>query len=243
MDWLRLGPRVEGSFGRDPFIQMDMKTRDRKAGMAALKSGVWLLCLLPLGILMLEFVQDRLGANPIERITHLTGFFGLTFLVATLAVTPLRRLSGWNGAIKLRRLIGLFGFFYVCLHFLTYLILDHFFDWGTIVEDIVERPYITVGFTALVLLIPLAITSTKGWIRRLGRRWQILHRLVYAAAGLGVLHFFWKEKADTREPLIFAAALAVLLLFRIPQFLKRAAARRATGRKGSGASPSPSPSS
>jgi sulfoxide reductase heme-binding subunit YedZ len=221
------------------------KTRQTKtstAGMTALKSVVWILGLTPLAILTLEFVQDRLGANPIERITHLTGFFGLTFIVGSLAITPLRRLSGWNSAIKLRRLIGLFGFFYVCLHFLTYLILDHFFDWGTIVEDIVERPYITVGFTALVLLVPLAITSTKGWIRRLGRRWQLLHRLVYVAAGLGVLHFFWKEKADTREPLYFAAALAVLLLFRLPLLLKRRSARKSARLTGSSTSPSPSPS-
>jgi sulfoxide reductase heme-binding subunit YedZ len=222
-------------------MQKTPRKKTVSAGMIALKVVIWLLCLTPLGILTLEFVQDRLGANPIERITHLTGFFGLTFLVVTLAITPLRRLSGWNSAIKLRRLIGLFGFFYVCLHFLTYLILDHFFDWRTIVEDIVERPYITVGFTALLLLIPLAFTSTKGWIRRLGKRWQMLHRLVYVAAGLGVLHFFWKEKADTREPLIFAGVLAILLLFRVPVLLKRRAARRAPGRQGSSASPSPSP--
>jgi sulfoxide reductase heme-binding subunit YedZ len=222
-------------------MQKTPRKKTVSAGMIALKVVIWLLCLTPLGILTLEFVQDRLGANPIERITHLTGFFGLTFLVVTLAITPLRRLSGWNSAIKLRRLIGLFGFFYVCLHFLTYLILDHFFDWRTIVEDIVERPYITVGFTALLLLIPLAFTSTRGWIRRLGKRWQMLHRLVYVAAGLGVLHFFWKEKADTREPLIFAGVLAILLLFRVPVLLKRRAARRAPGRQGSSASPSPSP--
>jgi sulfoxide reductase heme-binding subunit YedZ len=186
---------------------------------------LWIGCLTPLGILVLETVQDRLGANPIERITHLTGFFGLTFLLVTLAITPLRRVTGWNAAIQLRRPLGLFAFFYLCLHFLTYIVLDHFFDWGTIVEDILERPYITVGFTALMLLFPLAITSTRGWIRRLGRRWQKLHRLVYAAAGLGVLQFFWKEKADTREPLIFAAVLAVLLLIRLPVF-KRLTARR-----------------
>jgi sulfoxide reductase heme-binding subunit YedZ len=222
-------------------MQKTPRKKTVSAGMIALKVVIWLLCLTPLGILTLEFVQDRLGANPIERITHLTGFFGLTFLVVTLAITPLRRLSGWNSAIKLRRLIGLFGFFYVCLHFLTYLILDHFFDWRTIVEDIVERPYITVGFTTLLLLIPLAFTSTKGWIRRLGKRWLMLHRLVYVAAGLGVLHFFWKEKADTREPLIFAGVLAILLLFRVPVLLKRRAARRAPGRQGSSASPSPSP--
>ncbi len=180
---------------------------------------------MPAGILVLETVQGRLGANPIERITLLTGFSALTLLTTTLAITPVRRLTGWNEAVKLRRLVGLFAFFYVCLHFLTYLVLDHFFDWETVVEDIVKRPYITVGFTAFLLLIPLAVTSTKGWIRRLGKRWQKLHRLVYLAAGLGVLHFFWKVKADTREPLIFAAIVAALLLFRLP-ILRRTRARR-----------------
>lgn len=192
-----------------------------------IKAAIWIVCLLPAANLGLEFLQDRLGANPIERITLQTGWWGLTLLVATLAITPLRRLTGWNGAVKLRRLLGLFAFFYVCLHFLTYLVLDHFFYWPTIVEDIVERPFITVGFTAFVLLVPLAITSTRGWIRRLGRRWQMVHRLVYVSAALGVLHFFWKVKADTREPLVFAAILGALLLFRVGPALRRRAAGRA----------------
>lgn len=170
-------------------------------------------------------MRGRLGANPIERITHHTGWWGLALLIATLAITPVRRLTGWNRVIRLRRLVGLFAFFYVVLHFLTWLALDHFFYWPGILEDIAKRPYITAGFTAFLLLIPLAVTSTKGWIRRLGRRWTLLHRLAYPAAALGVLHFFWRVKADTREPLIFAAVLALLLLFRIPA-LRRVSARR-----------------
>lgn len=182
----------------------------------------WVLGILPAAWLVTGFLRDRLGANPIERITDFTGWWAVTLLLVTLAVSPVRRLTGWNGLIKLRRPIGLYAFFYACLHFLTYLVLDQFFYWPTIVEDIVDRPFITVGFTALVLLIPLAITSTKGWIRRLGRRWQSLHRLVYVAAGLGVLHFYWGQKADTRQPLLYAAILAALLAFRLVPRLQRA---------------------
>lgn len=195
---------------------------------AWIKLLVWLAALSPLARLIFEFLTDRLGANPIERITHQTGWWALTLLMVTLAITPLRRLTGWNSLIKFRRLTGLFAFFYVCLHFSTYLVLDHFFYWETIIEDIVERPFITVGFAAFLMLIPLAVTSTKGWIRRLGRRWAILHRLIYLAAALGTLHFFWKVKADTREPLIFIAILAVLLLVRLP-FARRRAQRRPLG--------------
>jgi sulfoxide reductase heme-binding subunit YedZ len=160
----------------------------------------------------------RLGANPIEKITHWTGYTALVLLMLTLAVTPFRRLTGWNEVIRIRRLIGLFAFFYAALHFLIYVVLDQFFSLAAIGEDILERPYITVGFIAFVLLIPLAATSTKKAIRRLGKRWQTLHRLVYISAALGVLHFFWKVKADTREPLIFAGILATLLVLRLPVF-------------------------
>ncbi len=183
------------------------------------KAVVWVLCLLPLALLVWDAFTDGLGAEPIEAITHRTGWWGLTLLLVTLAVTPVRRLTGLNRVIQLRRLLGLFAFFYVCLHFLTYL-FDQNFALGYIVEDVVERPYITVGFTAFLLLIPLAITSTKGMIRRLGKRWQQLHRLVYVAAALGVLHFLWLVKADVREPLLFGAALAVLLAFRLPLLRK-----------------------
>lgn len=189
------------------------------------KPFVWATCLAPAAWLAVEALQGRLGANPIERVTHHTGWWGLTLLMATLAVTPLRRLTGWNQAVRLRRLVGLFAFFYIVLHFLTWLALDHFFYWPGILEDIAKRPYITAGFTAFLLLIPLAITSTKGWIRRLGRRWALLHRLIYVAAGLGVLHFFWRVKADTREPLVFAAVLALLLALRLPVVRRLSSAR------------------
>lgn len=199
-----------------------------RARILWLRAALAVLCLLPFANLVLEYLRDDLTANPIERITLQTGWWGLTILLTTLAITPLRRLTGWNQLVRFRRMLGLFAFFYICLHFLTYLVLDHFFYWPTIVEDVFERPFITVGFTAFLLMIPLAITSTKGWIRRLGRGWQRLHRLVYLSAGLGVLHYYWKVKADTRLPLLFACVLAVLLLARAGPALRRRAARRAS---------------
>jgi methionine sulfoxide reductase heme-binding subunit len=177
---------------------------------------VWALCLTPLALLVWWGARDGLGANPIERITHWTGQWALVGLLATLAVTPLRRATGINGLIRYRRLLGLFAFFYATLHVLTYFALDHFFDLAAVVEDIRKRPFITAGFAAFVLLLPLAATSTTGMIRRLGRNWARLHALVYVAAGLGVLHFLWLVKADTRRPLLFAAALLVLLIARLP---------------------------
>lgn len=188
-----------------------------------LKPAIWIACLVPLGLLVHDFFTGGLGANPIEKVTLTTGKTALILLMVALSVTPLRRLTGWNQLAKVRRLLGLFAFFYVALHFAIYIGLDQFFAFGDIAEDILERPYITVGFAAFMLLLPLAITSTTGWIRRLGRRWRQLHRLVYVAAGLGVLHYFWKVKADTREPLLFAGILAVLLLLRLPLFRKRTA--------------------
>jgi methionine sulfoxide reductase heme-binding subunit len=201
-----------------------MKAATRMRWM--IKPVVWAGCLTPFGILVVRGFRNDLTANPIEMVTNWTGYTTLTLLMITLSVTPFRRLTGWNEVIKLRRPIGLFAFFYVCLHFLTYIVLDQFFNWSGIVEDIVKRPYITVGFTAFVLLIPLALTSTRGWIRRLGKRWQKLHRLIYVSAGLGVLHYFWKVKLDTREPLIFAGILAVLLLYRAVQAPARARRRQ-----------------
>lgn len=189
-----------------------------------IKPIVWLGCLTPAGILVVRALRGNLTANPLELLTNWTGFTTLTLLMVTLAVTPVRRLTGWNGVIKLRRLIGLFAFFYACVHFSIYILLDIYFDWPRIIDDILERPYITVGFTAFLMLIPLALTSTKGWIRRLGKRWQKLHRLVYVAASLGVLHFYWKVKADTRQPLIFAGILILLFLLRTAAV--RNAARR-----------------
>jgi sulfoxide reductase heme-binding subunit YedZ len=171
--------------------------------------------------------HDGLGANPIEAILHVSGRWALAFLLLSLAVTPVRRITGWHRVIGLRRLLGLFAFFYAALHFLIYLGLDQGFAWSFIGEDIAERPFITVGFAALVLLTPLAVTSTRGWIRRLGKRWQLLHRLVYPAAALGVLHFYWKVKADTFWPLIVAFILGALLLARTPRWIEKVRRRKA----------------
>lgn len=180
---------------------------------------VFVICLLPLGWLVWAAVEGRLGANPVEAVIHGTGEFGLRLLLATLAVTPLRRLTGWTWLIRLRRMLGLFAFLYASLHLLAYLWLDQFFDWRAIFEDILRRPYISVGFAALVLMVPLAVTSTTGWVRRLGARWRQLHRLVYPIACLAVLHFLWLVKADLLRPGIYAAVLAVLLLARLPLHL------------------------
>lgn len=172
--------------------------------------------MLPGAWLASDFLRDRLGANPIEEVIHRLGWWGLVFLMLSLAVTPVRRLTGWNRLVRHRRFVGLVAFGYLTAHFLSYVVLDQFFAWSYILEDIVERPFIMSGFAAWLLLIPLAITSTRRWIRRLGRRWVKLHRLVYVAGALGVLHFYWKVKADTREPLLFAVVLLMLLLLRIP---------------------------
>ena len=183
-----------------------------------LKALLFLLCLVPLAKLALEIFGVggmSLGANPIEELIHRLGIWGLNFLLITLAVTPLRRLTGKGWLLRFRRMFGLFAFFYVLMHFLTYAGLDQRFDLPVIFEDIIERPFITVGFTAFLLLIPLALTSTNAMMRRLGRRWQKLHRLVYLIAILGVVHFYWQVKLDTLEALIYAAILAVLLGFRL----------------------------
>jgi sulfoxide reductase heme-binding subunit YedZ len=179
---------------------------------------VWiaLLCLLPLMRLIALGAGGDLGANPIEFITRSTGTWTLVGLLVTLAVTPLRRLTGRADFVRYRRMLGLFTFFYVCLHFTTYLWLDQFFDPAAIARDIVKRPFITVGFTAFVLLIPLAGTSTHAMMRRLGRRWQQLHRLVYPIALLGVAHYLWLVKKDLTEPLIYGAVLVLLLAMRLP---------------------------
>ena len=179
------------------------------------KPIIWVGALTPAAILLWRALHDGLGANPVELITHWTGRTALTLIMVTLAVTPIRRVTGFNPIIQVRRPLGLFAFFYTVLHFLTYVILDLFFDFSHVAEDILKRPYITVGFTAFVLLIPLAITSTKGWIRRMGKKWVLVHRLIYISAALGVLHYYWKVKADTRTPAIFAGVLAVLMLARL----------------------------
>ena len=180
-----------------------------------LKPAVFIACLIPFGQLAYKAYTGDLGVNPIEFITHFTGDWVLIFLLATLSVTPLRKITGWNDLIKFRRMLGLFAFFYALLHFSTYIVLDHFFDFQRIAKDILKRPYVTVGFTAFVLMIPLAITSTAGMIRRLGKRWQQLHRLVYIAAIAGVIHFYWLVKADIRRPVQYGSVLAILLGFRL----------------------------
>ena len=176
-----------------------------------LKALLFVTALVPAALLVAGLFTDGLGANPIEYITHQTGWFALAFLMASLTVTPLRRLTKWHEAIRLRRMLGLFAFFYATLHFLTWFVFDHTLDVVGMVEDVVKRPYITVGMAAFLMMLPLAITSNAAMIRRLGRRWQLLHRLSYAAAIAGVVHFWWLVKADLREPQRFAMVLSVLL--------------------------------
>lgn len=177
--------------------------------------------LVPAAVLLARALTDNLGANPIEFVTHETGTMALTFLVVTLAVTPVRRLTGWHQAIRVRRMLGLFAFFYASLHLLTWAVLDQFFDAAAMAEDVVKRPYITVGMAGFACMVPLALTSTAAMIRRLGRRWQTLHRLTYAAAIAGVIHFWWLVKADLREPQRWAAALTLLLGLRVWWALRR----------------------
>jgi sulfoxide reductase heme-binding subunit YedZ len=169
----------------------------------------------PAAALAVAALCGALGANPVERVTHVTGDWALRFLLLSLAVTPLRRLFGWSWAAPLRRTLGLSAFAYACLHFLTFFALEHWFDWRLIVEDVLERRYVSAGFAAFLCLAPLAATSTRAMIRRLGRRWVSLHRLVYLAAVLAVIHFLWLVKSDLREPLAYAAILALLFGVRI----------------------------
>ena len=180
------------------------------------KPVVWLACLTPGALLLYNGFQGELGANPVETITNTTGIWTLRLIVAGLAITPLRWATGFNQLINYRRAVGLFAFFYGTLHFLTYFILDHQLQFGGLWEDVVKRPYITAGFTALVLMIPLAVTSTTGWIRRMGgKRWNLLHRLVYITALAGVLHYFWKVKLDATYPVYYGLAVATLLSVRV----------------------------
>jgi sulfoxide reductase heme-binding subunit YedZ len=191
------------------------------AAITAIRVTVFALALLPLARLGLFAWLGRLTANPIEFITRSTGTWTLSFLLITLAVTPLRRLLDWPWLLRLRRMLGLFAFFYACLHFTIYLWLDQFFDAGAIAKDIVKRPFITVGFAAFVLLLPLAATSTNAMVRRMGARaWQRLHYAVYAIATLGVVHYWWLVKKDVTQPLYFATALALLLGYRLVHRLR-----------------------
>src|SRR5216110_2378920 len=194
------------------------------------KPVIFLACMGPVFRLGWKAYAGLLGANPIEVITHSTGDWTLIFLLVTLAVTPVRRVTGQIWLIRYRRMFGLFAFFYACLHFTTYIWLDKFFNVHEMLADIAKRKFITVGFTAFVLLIPLAVTSTAGWIRRLGgKRWQALHRLIYFAAVCGVIHYYWKVKSDVRMPLFYGALVGILLLWRLGDwFFKR---RSAAGAK------------
>jgi len=192
-------------------MSLSLRTPSATA-IIAIKAIVFFLCLLPAVNLALGWQADALGANPIETITRASGEWTLRFLLITLAVTPLRRLTGLHWLLRLRRMLGLYAFAYATAHFAIYLWLDQFFDWGAIARDILERPFITVGFAAFVLLIPLAATSNSFAIRRLGgRQWQSLHRSVYAIAIIAVVHFWWLVKADVLEPAIYALILAALL--------------------------------
>lgn len=185
---------------------------------------VFALCLVPLALLGWNAYRQDLSANPIEYITHWTGDWTLRFIVITLAVTPLRKLLRWPNLVIFRRMLGLFAFFYGCLHLTTYLWLDKFFAWGEIVKDIGKRPFITAGFAAFIVLAPLAVTSTAGWIRRLGgKRWQRLHRLIYFSAVAGVVHYYWLVKSDIRRPAFYGALVAILLIYRAAVALRRPA--------------------
>jgi sulfoxide reductase heme-binding subunit YedZ len=207
------------------------------------KPLVWLLCLAPFlwlagrvavvfGLLQPEalggfFSRGEVIANPLEYITHFTGDWTIRFLLFTLAVTPLRKLLKLPDLIRFRRLLGLFAFFYGCCHFLTWLWLDKLFDLGEMWKDVLKRPFITVGFIALVLMLPLAVTSTAGWIRRLGgKRWRALHRLVYGSAIAGVVHYYWLVKSDVRLPLFYGALVGLLLLYRVVAWAVGRAPRR-----------------
>jgi methionine sulfoxide reductase heme-binding subunit len=190
---------------------------------------VFLVALSPFLWLVYRALTDRLSANPIEDITLTTGIWALRWLLVSLAITPLRRVTGWQRVIQYRRMLGLFAFFYASLHLLTYVVLDQGLAFEFILPDIVKRPYITMGMIAFTLMVPLALTSTKGWIRRLGRKWQLLHRLVYFSAAAACLHFLWKVKVAIGEPVYYAAILGVLLAFRLLwRFRPTARSRSAT---------------
>lgn len=194
-----------------------------KRRLAALKALVWIACLAPFAWLTARAfgLGGTLGPNPVEEVLLTLGTTGINILLVSLAITPLRHLTGWNWLVRLRRLVGLFAFFYVATHFLSYAVLDLRLDWGTLIEDFTVRPYIMAGLAALIGMIPLAVTSTKGMQRRLGRRWGQLHRLVYAVAVLGVVHVYWQTKGAQLEPWIYAGVLAALLAFRAGRYVRR----------------------
>ena len=188
------------------------------------KPVVFIICLLPSLVLSLQAFEVAglgLGSNPVEQLLHQLGRWGLKFLLITLAITPLRRWTGLNWLVRFRRMLGLFAFFYIVLHFSTYAVLDQGLEIALIIEDVIKRPYITLGMAGLLLLIPLALTSTRGMMRRLGKSWVKLHRLVYVIAILGVWHFYWQVKLDTLEALVYALVLALLLAVRLRNLKSR----------------------
>jgi sulfoxide reductase heme-binding subunit YedZ len=186
------------------------------------KVVVFLFSLIPFVALLDRIVHNRLGANPVEFIQHATGDWTLRFLIFTLCITPFRKLFKLPDLIRFRRMLGLFAFFYVCLHFLTYLGPDQSFDVSAMWKDVAKRPFITVGFLGFVLLIPLALTSTAGWIRRLGgKRWQLLHRAIYITAVAGVIHYYWLVKSDVRKPLFYGSLVAILLIWRVGSWISK----------------------
>lgn len=191
-----------------------MKNLSNKQITFLIKPIVFILCLLPFLFLAFNAINDSLGTNPVETLTHETGEWALRFLLITLVITPLRRLVKINWLIKLRRMLGLYAFFYAVLHFITYIWLDQFFDWQEILIDIPKRPFITIGFAAFLLLIPLAVTSTNAMQKRLKKKWIQLHKLVYVIPALVIIHFIWTLKADYSEPIIYATIFSVLLLIR-----------------------------
>jgi sulfoxide reductase heme-binding subunit YedZ len=195
----------------------------RRRQLATIKAAVFALCLAPFAHLVWGIAYDALGANPVEAVTHSTGWWTLFLLCTTLSVTPLRRATGANWLLKLRRMLGLYAFFSAALHFVTYIWLDQWFDLAAIAGNVLQRPYITVGFTAFLLLVPLAATSTDAMQRRLGRSWQRVHRFIYLIAAFGVLHFWWLVKRDVTQPALFALVLAGLLGVRLYWYLRQRA--------------------
>jgi methionine sulfoxide reductase heme-binding subunit len=193
------------------------------------KPAVFVLCLIPLLYFVWYAQFQGLGEEPVKAVTHFTGDWTLRFLLLTLGITPLRRISGFNTLLRFRRMLGLFAFFYACLHFTIYL-LDQSFDWSFIIEDVVEHPYVTVGFSCFILLLPLVMTSTNGMVKRLGaRRWQRLHKMIYVIAIGGVLHFLWLVKKDITEPMYYAIALTALLGYRLYFYYKSRNTEAVTG--------------
>jgi sulfoxide reductase heme-binding subunit YedZ len=197
-----------------------------RARAIALKSAVWIVCLIPLVWSVWRFVRGEASVDPVEEWLHRSGKTSVLILVASLAVTPVRKVLGWNVLQKTRRLLGLFAFFYAAVHVGVYLYFEQGLAWGFIWEDVIERPFIFSGTAAFLLMVPLALTSTRGWIRRLGKNWVRLHRLVYVAAGAALLHYTWGQKADIRDPLVVGAVLALLLGARVWWSVRKRSGRR-----------------